>query len=179
MSRGSKCRTRSGGIRGTPAFGLTGKDIILRTLGDLGRNTVAMERSVNIAARRSPSLFRTCAFNTIANMTAEFGGLKRHLRARCSDGGLGLPSGPDSVDAGGLSFSARTTTRRTDATHDSLDAWNRSLRSRFRRITSCRCAQHVGHASSWRVHRSACTTTEEERSWGRTGADEALRRGIV
>src|SRR4029077_6139330 len=31
---------------GTVPFGLSGKDIILRTLGLLGRNTVAMERSV-------------------------------------------------------------------------------------------------------------------------------------
>src|SRR5213593_3775191 len=32
--------------RGQAPFGVGGKDIILRTLGDLGRNTVAMERSV-------------------------------------------------------------------------------------------------------------------------------------
>src|SRR5689334_21796700 len=32
--------------QGQPAFGISGKDIILRTLGTLGRNTVAMERTV-------------------------------------------------------------------------------------------------------------------------------------
>jgi aconitate hydratase/homoaconitate hydratase len=59
---------------GEPAFGIGGKDIILRTLGDLGRNTVAMERTVEYrgdAARR----FSTDVRFTIANMTAEFGGL--------------------------------------------------------------------------------------------------------
>ncbi|HEY8946709.1 MAG TPA: aconitase family protein, partial [Polyangiaceae bacterium] len=32
--------------RGTPAFGIGGKDIVLKTLMDLGRNTVALERTV-------------------------------------------------------------------------------------------------------------------------------------
>jgi aconitate hydratase/homoaconitate hydratase len=55
-------------------FGLSGKDVILRTLGALGRNTVAMERSVEYrgdAAHR----FTTDMRFTICNMTAEFGGL--------------------------------------------------------------------------------------------------------
>lgn len=55
-------------------FGLSGKDVILRTLGTLGRNTVAMERSVEFrgaAAHR----FSTDMRFTICNMTAEFGGL--------------------------------------------------------------------------------------------------------
>jgi 3-isopropylmalate dehydratase small subunit len=55
-------------------FGIGGKDVILKTLGDLGRNTVAMERTVEYrgeAVRR----FSTDMRFTIANMTAEFGGL--------------------------------------------------------------------------------------------------------
>jgi homoaconitase/3-isopropylmalate dehydratase large subunit len=60
--------------QGTPQFGIGGKDIILRTLGALGRNTVAMERSVEYrgAAARA---FSTDMRFTICNMTAEFGGL--------------------------------------------------------------------------------------------------------
>src|SRR5436190_10978711 len=55
-------------------FGFGGKDVILQTLGALRRNTVAMERSVEYrgdAVRR----FSTDTRFTIANMTAEFGGL--------------------------------------------------------------------------------------------------------
>ena len=55
-------------------FGIGGKDVILKTLGALGRNTVAMERSVEYrgeAAKR----FTTDMRFTICNMTAEFGGL--------------------------------------------------------------------------------------------------------
>lgn len=59
---------------GVLPFGLGGKDVILRTLGLLKRNTVAMERSVEY--RGSAALdFSTDMRFTIANMTAEFGGL--------------------------------------------------------------------------------------------------------
>lgn len=55
-------------------FGLTGKDVILKTLGDLGRNTVAMERTVEYTADHLEDFSTDFRF-TIANMTAEFGGL--------------------------------------------------------------------------------------------------------
>ncbi|MSP16125.1 MAG: 3-isopropylmalate dehydratase [Myxococcales bacterium] len=59
---------------GTPPFGIGGKDVILATLGALGRNTVAMERSVEYRGTEV-SGFSTDMRFTIANMTAEFGGL--------------------------------------------------------------------------------------------------------
>ena len=55
-------------------FGIGGKDVILKTLGDLGRNTVAMERSVEYRGAATRSWSTDVRF-TIANMTAEFGGL--------------------------------------------------------------------------------------------------------
>ncbi len=55
-------------------FGLTGKEVILKTLGDLGRNTVAMERSVEYRGEAARHFTPDMRF-TIANMTAEFGGL--------------------------------------------------------------------------------------------------------
>jgi aconitate hydratase/homoaconitate hydratase len=59
---------------GTLPFGLGGKDVILRTLGMLGRNTVAMERSVEYRGEGVRQLSTDSRF-AIANMTAEFGGL--------------------------------------------------------------------------------------------------------
>jgi 3-isopropylmalate dehydratase small subunit len=59
---------------GTPGFGIGGKDIILRTLGALGRNTVAMERSVEYRGAGAHAFSTDMRF-TICNMTAEFGGL--------------------------------------------------------------------------------------------------------
>lgn len=55
-------------------FGVGGKDVILKTLGTLGRNTVAMERSVEYRGSGARKLTTDARF-TIANMTAEFGGL--------------------------------------------------------------------------------------------------------
>lgn len=59
---------------GAPEFGIGGKDIILKTLGDLGRNTVAMERTVEYRGEHVRTWSTDVRF-TIANMTAEFGGL--------------------------------------------------------------------------------------------------------
>jgi aconitate hydratase/homoaconitate hydratase len=58
---------------GTLPFGISGKDVILKTLGELGRNTVAMERSVEYRGE-AVRTFSTDMRFTIANMTAEFGG---------------------------------------------------------------------------------------------------------
>src|SRR5437764_4047237 len=60
--------------RGKLPFGIAGKDVILRTLGLLGRNTVAMERSVEYRGEGVRQLSTDSRF-AIANMTAEFGGL--------------------------------------------------------------------------------------------------------
>ncbi len=60
--------------RGRMPFGFSGKDVILKTLGDLGRNTVAMERSVEYGGEAARHFTTDMRF-TIANMTAEFGGL--------------------------------------------------------------------------------------------------------
>ena len=53
---------------------MTGKDVILKTLGQLGRNTVAMERTVEFTGDHLEEFSTDFRF-TIANMTAEFGGL--------------------------------------------------------------------------------------------------------
>ncbi len=59
---------------GATPFGIGGKDIILETLGALGRNTVAMERSVEYRGDAAHNFTTDMRF-TICNMTAEFGGL--------------------------------------------------------------------------------------------------------
>jgi aconitate hydratase/homoaconitate hydratase len=59
---------------GAPGFGIGGKDIILRTLAELKRNTVAMERTVEYRGEITRGWSTDVRF-TICNMTAEFGGL--------------------------------------------------------------------------------------------------------
>ncbi|HEX9067389.1 MAG TPA: aconitase family protein, partial [Ktedonobacterales bacterium] len=60
--------------QGALPVGLGGKDVILKTLGALGRNTVAMERSVEFRGEAAHTFSTDMRF-TICNMTAEFGGL--------------------------------------------------------------------------------------------------------
>lgn len=60
--------------QGDLPFGLSGKDVILRTMGALGRNTVAMERTVEFRGDAAHHFSTDMRF-TICNMTAEFGGL--------------------------------------------------------------------------------------------------------
>jgi aconitate hydratase/homoaconitate hydratase len=55
-------------------FGIGGKDVVLRTLGFLKRNTVAMERSVEYRGSAARAFSTDMRF-TICNMTAELGGL--------------------------------------------------------------------------------------------------------
>lgn len=59
---------------GHPPFGVTGKDAILETLGRLGRNTVALERSVEYTADYLEELSTDFRF-TVCNMTVELGGV--------------------------------------------------------------------------------------------------------
>src|SRR5438309_4921364 len=61
-------------------FGFGGKEVILRTLALLGRNTVAMERSVEYRGEGVRQL-STDSRLAIANMTAEFGGLNGSFEA--------------------------------------------------------------------------------------------------
>src|SRR3989440_1377727 len=60
--------------RGKLPFRIAGKDVILRTLGLLGPNTVPLERSVEYRGEGVRQLSTDSRF-AIANMTAEFGGL--------------------------------------------------------------------------------------------------------
>lgn len=70
-------------FKGTPAFGVSGKDIILRTLNVLGSNTRALERVVEFSTDNSSSISVDARF-TICNMTAELGGLTGIFEADAS-----------------------------------------------------------------------------------------------
>ena len=81
-------------------FGLGGKDVILKTLGTLGRNTVAMERSVEYRGDGVRQLSTDSRF-AIANMTAEFGGLNGIFEADAVTAGW-LAGRSDADDAQAL-----------------------------------------------------------------------------
>ncbi|MFO0620640.1 MAG: aconitase family protein [Polyangia bacterium] len=161
---------------GTPAFGLTGKDIILRTLGELGRNTVAMERSVEYRGSAVSSLSTDMRF-TIANMTAEFGGLNGIFEPDAVTAAW-LAQRTDSVDASGCHFFRADDDAPYIARHTiRLDALEPLVAKPFSPDNVVPLSQHVGMPVHG-VFIGACTTTEEELVLGALVLEQALRRGI-
>ena len=158
---------------GELGFGLTGKDVILRTLGVLGRNTVAMERSVEYrgaAARK----FSTDVRFTIANMTAEFGGLNGIFEA-------------DGVVAARLAgradykTSARYFRADDDAPYVSRHAIDlTALAPMVAKPYSPDNVASVEEVAGQQLQGAfigACTTTEEELALGALVIEQALARG--
>ncbi|MCC6746650.1 MAG: 3-isopropylmalate dehydratase [Deltaproteobacteria bacterium] len=88
--------------RGSLPFGIGGKDVILRTLGELGRNTVALERTVEFGGDAARGFSTDMRF-TICNMTAEFGGLNGIF---APDGRVGELLGRRAEHRDGLFFAA-------------------------------------------------------------------------
>src|ERR687887_1594328 len=159
--------------QGRPAFGIGGKDVILKTLGDLGRNTVAMERSVECRGEAVRSFSTDMRF-TIANMTAEFGGLNgifepdeevaTWVASRADpeyrEGGLYLRADPDAPYA--ATYSIR------------LDRLGPLVARPF----SPDNVMEVEKALGMPLHGcfiGACTTTEEELVLGALVLEEAFR----
>src|SRR5579883_1589495 len=162
---------------GEVPFGLTGKDVILQTLGELGRNTVALERTVEY--RGAPTRrFSTDMRFTIANMTAEFGGLNGIFE-------------PDEVVAGWLARRDRSFAEPPEASHYHRADDDAPYVARYR-IDLCRllplvarpfspdnvapAADHAGQPLDG-VFIGACTTTEEELVLAALVLEAALSRG--
>jgi aconitate hydratase/homoaconitate hydratase len=156
-------------------FGFGGKDIILQTLGELGRNTVAMERTVEYHAEAMDQ-FSTDVRFTIANMTAEFGGLNGIFA-------------PDDVVAGWLAGRADPAYRssahyfRADAGAPYVARYRIDLTKLVPSIAKPFSPDNVvpvtelGGMPLDGVFIGACTTTEEELVLGALVLEAALARG--
>lgn len=154
-------------------FGLTGKDVILKTLGDLGRNTTALERSVEYVGDALDEFSTDFRF-TVANMTAEFGGL----------------NGIFPADAGTAALLARRRDHNQDALYFRADEDARyAARHVFDLATlepqvakpyspdNVFPAREVEGQPLDGVFIGACNTTEEELILGALVLREALARG--
>ncbi len=161
-------------FQGELAFGIGGKDVILETLGKLGRNTVAMERSVEYRGDAVRKWSTDVRF-TIANMTAEFGGLNGIFE-------------PDEVVAEWLS---RRPSHNDGARYFRADD-DAPYRERFR-IDLSRLGPVIAKPFSpdnvfpidellgmelQGAFIGACTTTEEELVLGALVLERALARGL-
>ena len=159
-------------------FGMSGKEVILATLGKLQRNTVALERSVEYggpAVRK----FSTDMRFTIANMTAEFGGLN------------GIFAG-DEVTAAWLAQRTELSGDKSGARYYQADPdapyvarypidlskLEPLLAKPFSPDNIARVVEHAGMALDG-VFIGACTTTEEELVLGGLLLEAALAAGEV
>ncbi len=165
--------------QGTLPFGITGKDVILKTLGELGRNTVAMERSVEY---RGPACrtFSTDVRFTIANMTAEFGGLNGIFEA--DEEVAAWIAGRDASyqEPPGMFHYYRAD---EDAPYlaryaIALSSLEPLVAQPFSPDNVAPAAAHAGMALSG-VFIGACTTTEEELALGALVLEAALAEGQV
>ena len=142
---------------GTLPFGFTGKDVILKTLGDLGRNTVAMERSVEY--RGALEQFTPDMRFTIANMTAEFGGLNGIFEAD-EQVARWLESRRDST-ADARYYRADEGAEYLDTYHIDLSSLEPQLAQPFS-PDNVRALSEVEGMELNGAFIGACTTTEEE-----------------
>jgi len=143
---------------GTPAFGIGGKDIILHTLERLGRNTAALERTVEFRGEAVRG-FSTDTRFTLANMTAELGGLNGIFEADAVT--MAWLAGRVSEKDAALCF--RADEGASYVVRHRLDL--ERLSPRVAKPFSPDNVQSVEAASGLPLHGcfiGACTTTEEE-----------------
>jgi len=154
-------------------FGLTGKDVILETLGRLGRNTVAMERSVEYVGDALEEFSTDFRF-TVANMTAEFGGLNGIFPADRRTAEL-LARRPDSKgDA--LYFRADPDAHYAERHRFDLSRLEPKVAKPFSPDNVFAAAECAGQELQG-VFVGACNTAEEELILGALVLREALARG--
>jgi len=158
-------------------FGLTGKDVILATLGELGRNTVAMERSVEYVGDALEDFSTDFRF-TVANMTAEFGGLNGIFPADQRTAELVARRGdPDQEDGGGALY------YRADPEAEYVHRHRLDLSRLEPRVAKPYSPDNVFTAADCAgqelqgVFIGACNTAEEELILGALVLRRALERG--
>ena len=158
---------------GALPFGIGGKDVILKTLGTLKRNTVAMERSVEYIGPAVKEFSTDMRF-TIANMTAEFGGLN----------GIFAPDEivrawvdhRDSYNSGGKYFQADADAGYVERFDINLDNLAPQIAKPFSPDNTVDIDEVIGAALDG-CFIGACTTTEEELVLAGLVLEQALADG--
>jgi len=141
-------------------FGLTGKDVILKTLGQLGRNTVAMERTVEFTGDHLEDFSTDFRF-TIANMTAEFGGLNGIFPADGRVAQTMRQRRDAQMREGGWWFAADEDANYLDTYRIELDNLTPQVAKPFSPDNVWNVDQVIGQKLDG-CFIGACTTTEEE-----------------
>lgn len=160
---------------GTPGFGVGGKDIILETLRALGRNTVAMERTVEYRGEHVRTWSTDVRF-TIANMTAEFGGLNGIFEPDAIVADWIAHRGADGLKDGATYFRADDDAPYATRHRIDLAALGPLVAKPFAPDNVVGIGEEVGRKLDG-AFIGACTTTEEELVLGALVLEAAMARG--
>lgn len=161
---------------GEMPFGISGKDIILKTLGDLGRNTCAMERSVEYHVQNA-DLFSADTRFTIANMTAEFGGLNGIFIADAKTQ-QALESRDPDYQRDALFFKPDADAPYIESHRIDLEGLAPQVAQPFSPDNVTTVDRHAGHNLDG-VFIGACTTTQEELILAALVLELGLREGAT
>jgi len=156
-------------------FGLTGKDVILKTLGQLGRNTVAMERTVEFTGDHIEDFSTDFRF-TIANMTAEFGGLNGIFHADSRVAQTMQQRRDSTMREGGWWFAADKDANYLETYHIDLDNLAPQVAKPFSPDNVFSINEAIGQKLDG-CFIGACTTTEEELILGALVLEAGFRAG--
>lgn len=159
---------------GQPDFGISGKDIVLRMIGELGRNTVAMERTVEYRGEHVRTWSTDMRF-AIANMTAEFGGLNGIFEADETVAEW-IARRPESGLRGGTYFRADPDADYAARYRIDLGALGPQVARPFSPDNVVPIEAEEGRALHG-VFIGACTTSEEELVMGGLILEAALQAG--
>ena len=161
--------------RGEPGFGIAGKDIILKTLGALGRNTVAMERTVEYRGDAVRGWSTDMRF-TIANMTAEFGGLNGIFEPDATVAAWIAGRPADAEREGGVYFRADDDAPYLERYPIELGKLEPMVAKPFS-PDNCVTVSEVAGTELQGAFIGACTTTEEELVLGALVLEAAMDQG--
>lgn len=157
-------------------FGLTGKDVILNTLGQLGRNTVAMERTVEFTGDHLEDFSTDFRF-TIANMTAEFGGLNGIFPADGHVQRTMQQRRAPEFQQGGWWFAADDDATYLETFRLNLNGLAPQVAKPFSPDNVLAVQETIGHKLDG-CFIGACTTTEEELILGALVLEAGFRAGL-
>ena len=160
---------------GSLPFGIGGKDVILKTLGTLGRNTVAMERSVEYIGPAVKEFSTDMRF-TIANMTAEFGGLNG-IFAPDEIVKAWVDNRADGYKDGGKYFQADSDAEYIERFEIDLNNLSPQIAKPFSPDNVVDIEEELGQKFDG-CFIGACTTTEEELVLAGMILEKALESGI-
>lgn len=162
---------------GRPAYGISGKDVILHVLGLFKRNTIAFQRAVEYGGPSLSELSMDARF-AIANMTTEFGGMGACFEADGLTSNWISKRRSRQDRKGGFFFLPDSTAKYAEVRTIDLSqvAFTMAIYPNPDDVVPVSCEAET-HLDGCFI--GACTTTEQELILGALVLEAGLRSGLV